>query len=181
VGRKVAGAPASERLISMFDSVTVGDLPRGELAYAGYVDGQWPTWDELRAWAPRARLVSIAVHPASRALILDVESGDAGPQDVAGFVRAGHERGLWAPGFYTSLVNVGEVLDRLHSAGIPRNRFRVWTAHWTGVAHLCSPACAPTMNTTAGATQYLGASPSTHFDVSVCSHRFLPIPGADER
>ena len=35
------------------------------------------------------------------------------------------------------------VLARAASEGVPRDRLRLWTAHWTGSPHLCDHHCVP--------------------------------------
>jgi len=162
------------KYVTLYDSIDVAALPAGGRAYAGYVGGRWPTFRPVKLRFPDAKVVSIAVNVEEDADILDVERGDATPVQVAGWVRRQSMRGAYAPGFYTSISQAGWILKDLLSHGIPRHRVRVWTAHWTGVPHLCDTRCAADFQTRAGATQYVSCPGGRSFDVSLCRPQFLP-------
>lgn len=158
----------------MYDSVDVGQLPPNGDAYAGYVDGKWATFPHIVARFPHAKHVSIATSSRSDALILDVERGDASPIEVPAWITRQHKRGIYAPGFYASVSVTPEVIYHLTAAGIARNKYRVWTAHWNGVPHRCTPGCYASLNTEAGATQYQSSPDGHNYDVSICRREFLP-------
>lgn len=67
----------------MADSTSVANLPDALDAYAGYVDGHWPTYQKVASRFPDAHLVAISTSAiASKwgpADCLDIESGDASP------------------------------------------------------------------------------------------------------
>ena len=70
-------------MVTMLDSVNVENLPHDPgYWYAGYVNGAWPTFEELRKRFPRNTCVSITVTAERIANVLDVERGDATPSDV---------------------------------------------------------------------------------------------------
>lgn len=64
---------------TMYDSITPANIPAGAVLVAGYADGFYANLSGLAARFPGATVVSIAVHPSTRAQVLDVESGDATP------------------------------------------------------------------------------------------------------
>lgn len=70
----------------MYDGITPTSVPGGARIYAGYVNGEWPSYAELAARNPLALHVSIAVNVSARAKCLDVENGDATPAQAPGWV-----------------------------------------------------------------------------------------------
>ena len=66
--------------LRMLDSIHPANMPNGADAYAGYVDGHWPTFQTVKdRFGAHAHVLSIAVFPSDNAQALDVESGDATP------------------------------------------------------------------------------------------------------
>jgi hypothetical protein len=125
---------------TMYDSVTVGNIPPAARAVAGYVNGNYQTMPELRARFPKARKVSIAVASAFAADCLDVEPGDASNADAPRWYRRFKARRSRAkPIFYTSASNVDALLEELDRSGIPRHAYLIWSAHYTDSRHVCSP------------------------------------------
>jgi hypothetical protein len=126
--------------LRMFDAVDLTQIPPGADAYAGYVDGAWITAPALRARFPGAHILSIAVFPEDDADCLDVEPGDATPQQAPVWVRRQQSRGIMRPVLYCSASVVNEVLGNLAAAGIGRSEVRLWSAHYTGISgHICGP------------------------------------------
>jgi hypothetical protein len=123
----------------MFDSVDITHLPGDAEIVAGYVDGEWPTFDQLKAKFPRARRVSIAVSAQREADVLDVEKGDATPQDVPGWVTRMRDLDR-VPIVYTSRVNIGLVDSACNADHVAPPFY--WVADWTGGAHLVSGSVA---------------------------------------
>lgn len=64
---------------TMYDAVTVANLPPGGDLYAGYIDGRYANVDTIRARFPTARVVVISVVGGTPADVLDVEAGDVKP------------------------------------------------------------------------------------------------------
>jgi len=160
----------------MYDDVNLALIPKDAQAVAGYVGGHWPTFSRLRAMFPGARKrVSIAVSASEDADILDVESGDATNDQAAAWFKRQHIQRTPAshPGFYTSVSNVAALTDTLSQAGIPRSSYKLWTAHYTDVAHLCSSKCYRGMPTTADATQYTDHALGRSLDASVVTPAFF--------
>ncbi|AEW92921.1 MULTISPECIES: hypothetical protein [Streptomycetaceae] len=67
---------------TMYDAVTPANIPANATMVAGYADGRYANLDELRARFPAATIISIAVRWTTRAQVLDVESGDATPEQA---------------------------------------------------------------------------------------------------
>jgi hypothetical protein len=125
--------PASPRPTVMFDAVDLSQIPAGAPAVAEYVGGNWPTFDELSSAFPRARLLSIAVSASEAAECLDVENGDATPEQAPSWVVLMHARGVWRPCVYAGADAHAEIEQALTRLGVPRQEYRRWLADWTFV------------------------------------------------
>lgn len=159
---------------TMYDSVTVSEIPHGAKAVAGYVGGSWPTFRSLVTGFPKARRVSIAINSQEAAECLDVESGDASPEQAASWVYRMISKGHKRPIVYTSASQVDEVVGLLEAAGIHRSQFRVWSAHYGRGRHLCGPStCGEVRSTDADATQYDDRALGRNLDVSVLRRNFF--------
>lgn len=119
----------------MFDDTSVDLIPKNAKAVAGYTSGLYPTFPTLVKLFPKARRVSIAVASSEYADVLDIEAGDATNADAAPwFYRKATNRG-----FYTSASNAAALISALAAAGVRRDRYTLWTAHYDGTRHVCSP------------------------------------------
>lgn len=129
----------------MFDDTTVSLIPKSAKAVAGYVNGIYTTWAGVLYNFPHAKHVSISVTSRILADCLDIETGDATNADVADWHRrfkkaAAHNKTPHRkPIFYTSASNVGALVSALRSAHIGRSEYVVWSAHYNGSRHVCSP------------------------------------------
>lgn len=126
-------------MITMLDSVSVAALPDGPYAYAGYVDGRFNTWVKLRMRFPDSPLLSIAVFPQDDADCLDIETGDARPDQAAVWVARQFVRGATRPVLYASVSVMNVVVESILAAGIDRSRLRLWSAHYGAGQHICGP------------------------------------------
>lgn len=155
---------------TMYDAVTISNIPHNAKAVAGYVNGNFTTWPSLKAAFPHARRVSIAVNSSANAEVLDIETGDATNADAPGwFHRQKDARPKRKPAFYTMASNAQPLVDFLNSQGIDRSEYRLWTAHWDG-KHVCGPHTCGSLRAPADATQW-----TTHgetVDESVCRPSF---------
>lgn len=101
-------------------------------AVAGYTSGFWPDYPSMVASFPAAKHLAIAINTLEPGDALDVERGDATPPQVDGW-RAG-----WHPFGNTPkpvvYINLGNARMIQQDTG-----FFLWTAHWTGTAHICTP------------------------------------------
>ena len=84
----------------MYDGVTAAEVPAGAAIYAGYVDGEWQSYDPLVAEYPSALHVSVCVTSADDARVLDVESGDATPDEAPVWASAQRKAGNQHPVIY---------------------------------------------------------------------------------
>lgn len=129
----------------MFDDTNVSLIPKGAKAVAGYVNGNYTTWPDVLREFPDAKHVSIAVTSSAQAECLDVEPGDATNADAAGWYRRFKEAAAKnhtphrRPIFYTSASNVAALVSTLGAAGINRNEYIIWSAHYNGSRHTCAP------------------------------------------
>jgi hypothetical protein len=121
--------------LRMGDSVVVANIPAGLDAVAGYVGGYWPTYDRLVAAFPGCRHLSIAVTAGQRADCLDVEAGDASPDQVPGWLARWQPGNTRMPVVYTSASNAAAVAAAVGD----RSRYLLWSAHYAH-PHICGPA-----------------------------------------
>lgn len=170
---RIEEVKASREQFRMFDSVVVTALPRDAAAVAGYVNGYYRTWPDVKRLFPNAKKLSIAVTSLANADCLDVEPGNASPADAPGWVKRQQKRGVKRPAVYCALSAAREVLAEIQKAGIKREEVRLWTAHYTHTAHLCGPSCGFGLNTTADATQFTDHSGGRTLDESLCRHDFI--------
>ncbi|MFL5825600.1 MAG: hypothetical protein ACJ76V_03660 [Thermoleophilaceae bacterium] len=153
--------------------MTVGEIPADAPAVAGYVNGKFVTFPTLQHSFPKAQRMSIAVTAAADAECLDIEVGDARPDQAPAWVRRQVARGVKRPIVYAQVSRMQSVLGALSAAGIQRGDVRVWTAHYTSKAHRCSSACGFGFSTTADATQWTDQSLGRNLDESLCSDEFF--------
>lgn len=120
---------------TMYDSITVSAIPADAQMVAGYVDGKWKTVAALRKKFPKAIIVPITVLGTNSAGVVDIEPGDCSPTSGVAAVKNGTAH---TP--YSNLSELAEVLREIDRQGLPRST-PIWTAHYTGKAHLCGKAC----------------------------------------
>jgi hypothetical protein len=153
----------------MGDAVNAARLPKKLPAYAGYVNGRFRSFPFIKGLFPKARLLGIAVSADVLAGVLDIETGDAGPQDAGPYVLRCLEHGIPAR-LYMARSTIPAVLANLRAHNIPRKAVMFWIAHPDDQPHICTPARCGTP-ITADATQYLFAG---GYDESLCKGYFLP-------
>ena len=137
-------------LLRMADSVDAADLPPGMDAYAGYVDGRWPSYNAIRRrFPPPIHVVSITVK-GGVARIADVEAGDLTiDEGLAWLDRAVAETTrqlaarlankstdtapLYPPGLYFPASSLAEIVTacKRHFGPSRRSSYVLWAAHWT--------------------------------------------------
>jgi hypothetical protein len=161
--------------ITMYDSVNINALPKGAAAYAGYVNGIYNTWDALvsKFESSGAQLLSIDVFGNGPvAHCLDVESGDATNADIPAWVNKVKAEGVKVPVIYTSASNTQAVINVcMETLKLTRQEFLVWSAHYTGTAHICAPAICG--YPAADATQWSDDTPNG-CDASEVASYFFP-------
>lgn len=152
---------------AMFDSIDVGTIPRGPFALAGYTAGRWPTFVPMRHRWPRAHTVSIAISARYHADCLDVEPGDATPNEVAVWVHADIRAGWRKPCVYSSWWEFhGQVNPALARAHISRSQVWEWDASYTYTPHIDAGF---------DATQWTDKAYGRNLDESLVTRAFLSI------
>ena len=150
---------------TMYDSVTVGAIPQDGAATAGYVNGRYTNSAAMRSRFPHLPHVSIAVFASADAMCLDVEPGDATVAQAPGWCDRQHARGVDLPIIYTSASQVASV-----RAAMGARRYLLWSAHYTGRAHICGAGCG---YPAADATQWIDRGPhGENVDITLMSDRF---------
>lgn len=163
--------------VQMFDSISVNQIPASAPAVAGYVGGTWPTYLRLLEVFPRAYHLSIAVNAGEDAECLDIEGGDAVPDQAPAWVRRQEARGVRRPVVYASVSSMQTVLAALQSNGIQPTAVRLWTAHYTGHPHVCSShSCGYGLSTGSDATQWTDRALNLNLDESLCNDSFFGPP-----
>lgn len=156
--------------VLMFDDVTVGLLPAGAFAYASYGDGRYVNAAAIKAKFPQAKVLVIDVEANYHVGdCLDIENGDATNAEAAGWfkVREGHTQLTPKPVLYTSASNVDALNKAMTAVGVARNRYFIWSAHYTGTAHICGPGQCQYNQADADATQYTNRAQSKSLDESL--------------
>ena len=167
-------------MITMFDSVTISQIPPNPSAVAGYVDGRFANVAELRDMFPHARVLSIAVNAAHDADCLDIETGDATPGQAAAWFLRQKARGVNRPCLYASaFVMDTEVIPALEAAGIGPREIRLWSAHYTHTPHVCGPASCRELGRTADGTQWTNRAMGRNLDQSLLSDDFFGTPASN--
>ena len=140
-------------------------------AFAGYVDGRWPTFPLLDALAPPGtHLLSIAVFAIDNADCLDIETGDATNAQAPEWVSRQLHAGASRPCLYTSASNVGALVTAMR--GFSRSQYRIWSAHYSG-KHTCGPASCGAAPVPCDGTQWTDASHGRSLDESVLADDFF--------
>lgn len=153
-------------------------------AIAGYVNGRYANWPAIvQKYGPSGKhLLSIDTqgNPNAGAQCLDVETGDARIDQVVQWFKetlaAGHAlKDLrWFPKIYVQASNLAAVNEKMNAAGIARDEYMLWSAHFTDKAHICSTeACGYPQ---ADATQYTKNYEGVSLDASLCYAYFFAGP-----
>jgi hypothetical protein len=151
----------------MFDDITVANLPGGAKAYAGYVDGRYRNFADVKTRFPQAAIVSIAVFAQDDAEVLDVEQGDATIADIYAWLKRQLARGVWRPVIYTSVSNVDRMMLTMVANGFKRSDYRIWSAHYTDRAHLCGPQTCGLTKEPCDWTQFTSRANNSSLDESL--------------
>ena len=161
--------------LTMYDSTDVGALPHGADAYAGYVEGLFPTFAALkrRFAASGAHLLSIAVFASGDADCLDIEPRDATNAQAPGWVKRQLARGAHRPCLYTSVSNMDTLVTALGGAGISRAAVRLWSAHYGQGKHICGPGTCGLTRHACDGTQWTDSALGRNLDESILLSNFF--------
>lgn len=157
----------------MYDDVTVSLIPSNATAVAGYANGIYANLTAMRSRFPKAHILDIAVRSSVNATCLDVETGDATNAQAVGWVKAQHNRGLAKPIVYTSAGNAQALINTLANGGVPRDSYLLWSAHYSGVSHICSKGGCGYPN--ADGTQFTDRAMGKSLDESLVSDTFFGV------
>ncbi|MFJ1791510.1 hypothetical protein [Kitasatospora griseola] len=134
---------------TMYDGVTPHSIPAGATMVAGYVDGHYANMGAMTARFPHATRVSIAVRHTSPAQVLDVEIGDATPdQAVLWCTHTMASTSNKKLTVYCSTSRWPAVRAAFRSVGVTEPNY--WLAQYDGVATIPNGAVAKQYETTAG-------------------------------
>lgn len=163
--------------LTMFDSVSLDQIPADAQFLAAYVDGRFANVAEARDRFPHARILSIAVFAAHDADALDIESGDATPGQAVAWYERQKARGVTRPCLYASAsVMQSDVVGVLMAAKIPRSSVRLWSAHYTGVPHICSASSCGLTSIEMDGTQFTDNALGRNLDESLLAADFFGTP-----
>ncbi len=163
--------------LTMYDSTNVGTLPHGADAYAGYVQGAFPTFAALERLfaASGVHLLSIAVFASGDADCLDIEVGDATIAQAPGWVKRQLARGAHRPCLYTSVSNMDALVTTLGGAGISRAEVRFWSAHYGQGKHICGAGTCGLTRHACDGTQWTDAALGRSLDESILLSDFFSL------
>ncbi len=159
----------------MFDSAYNDQFPDDPEAVAGYVDGglgDQPNYEWLAGHFPAARHLSIALVPGDDADVLDIETGAAVSSDAAAWHARQLAAGAARPCFYANASTMEELLLPAISS-LPRSSYRLWSAHYTGEAHICGPSSCHALSVSADGTQWTSSALGRDLDQSLLAAGFF--------
>ena len=110
----------------VYDAVEVSAIPADAQIVLAYIDGNWPTYSQIKTRFPHATILTVTTNGFNTADICDVESGDATPA----IASAGVKHGLYDT-VYCARSNLGPLVTAM--SDLPWHWF---AADWTGVQHL---------------------------------------------
>lgn len=147
-GRPAVIPPGGHVPRTMYDAVTVANIPAGAVMVAGYVDGNYANWPAMAGRFPNAVHVPIATKASTNAaLVLDVETGDATPAQAPGWVLMRRAAGV-DPSVYCNTSTWPDVKQAFAAAGVAPPHY--WVAQYDGD---------PTIPAGAVAKQHTSAGP----------------------
>lgn len=115
----------------MYDAVTPSNVPQNAQMVAGYIDGNYQSYAGLVALFPNAVHVPIAVHASTNnGVVLDVETGDATPDQAPGWVTMRRSAGV-DPTVYCSLSVWSAVRGAFINQGVAEPHY--WIAAYPGI------------------------------------------------
>lgn len=167
---------ATPGLLTMYDGVTVSNLPAGGSAYVGYADGNWPNLVGVRARFPGLPILVLTTGLGIGDGV-DVEPGNVawnnGCAAVPGWVKDRIAAGVYRPVVYISSAYSQMIINLLAAAGLSRDQYRLFSAHWNSVNHVCHPGVCGLP--AADGTQWKG-NVNNAYDISLILPNFFSVP-----
>ena len=119
----------------MYDAVDPANIPAGAQLVAGYTDGRYSNLDQIRARFPHAAVVKITVFAFDNTGdVLDVEKGDATPDQAPTWVLKRRHAGHPAPAVYCDQDTWPAVIAEFRKQGVPDPLW--WIAHYDNIGTL---------------------------------------------
>lgn len=129
---------------TMFDTVgNPGEVFAGldVQAVAAYGNGRFANYAEAKAEFPHVPVLEIDVSGQGIGDAGDFEAGDMPYGEAGRWAKGRMNAGVHRPVIYFSVSSWPAVKQSLEAEGIHPDEVRIWTAHYTGVPHLCSSEC----------------------------------------
>jgi hypothetical protein len=149
-------------MFTMYDSVSLDQIPAGPHAVASYINGKYQNYAEAMREFPHARHLGISVQHGIAAECYDIENGDYKPADAPYLLKTAEEKGMWRPCFYANLSTMPAVKEALK--GTPRNSVRLWVADWDDT---------PIIPAGYDAKQFATGALGRNLDESICASDFF--------
>lgn len=129
----------------MYDAIEASNLPVGSNLYAGYVNGNWPSYNAIKARFPHSTVLGISVSAqANEGKILDCEPGNCTPEECPGWVVMRREAGEQYPVIYCNeqdpTVGWPAVRAAFHNQNVPEPLY--WVANYDGNPNIPAGAIA---------------------------------------
>jgi hypothetical protein len=161
-------------MISMYDSVNLDQIPADAQAVGCYVDGAFRNATEAAQRFPHAHILTIAVSADHDAEALDVESGDATPAEAPAWWFRQKARGIERPCLYASALAMETgVIPALRRGGIDPAGARLWSAHYSGKAHICGPSSCGLVSIEVDGCQWTDQALGRNLDESLLAADFF--------
>jgi hypothetical protein len=159
----------------MYDSIDLSQIPADAQAVAGYADGLWPTFAQLKGRFPGALLLDVTVTgDSASAMAVDEEPGDASVAGAVAWLRGAVARGVWRPCAYASVSGMGALLAACTAGGLELSGLRFWSAHYGSGAHICGPASCRLVSRAMDGTQWTDSALGRNLDESLLADSFFP-------
>lgn len=158
----------------MYDDVNVSLIPADAEYIAAYADGRYENVDAIKKRFPKAHIVLIDVRASyHNGDVLDVEKGDATNDQAPEWfkLRKGKTKTTAKPVLYTSASNITQLVKTMASAGISRDQYLIWSAHYTLKSHICNPSTCG--YAASDATQWTDKSHGKSLDESIVNDNFF--------
>lgn len=121
---------------------SIGPLPFYPDYVFGYIDGQWPSFAQMKAKYPLARAVSISANPDSvnalSAVVADCEEGDYSEEDAADASAKKLAAG-WVPAIYCSFAIWHDCMETCVQEGVDPNEIDWLIAAYPGIGPTLYP------------------------------------------
>ena len=152
-----------------YDSTIVANIPRDAPAIVCYCDLRYGfTLGQVRQQFPQlikaGRVIALAAGTDLCGHGVDTEPGNLGVQAAAQSIKNRIARGDHRPVGYADLSDMHQLVSALHLLGVPTpppgpgRPWRCYTAHPTGIEHICGPRTCGQLQVDADATQWWWSS-----------------------